>query len=148
MWTRLLPLLMILGGLLLPVQNAVNSKLARTLGSPLAASFVSCIVSLIALGAALIVGVGRSERLSELRTLPWWGWTGGVLGATFLTLMALGASQMRILAVVACVLTGQLLGAMVLDQTGWLEAIQRPLGVQRLLGVALLGAGAWLVVRQ
>jgi bacterial/archaeal transporter family-2 protein len=147
MLDRLLPLLMIFGGLLLPTQNAVNGKLARTLGSPLAAAFCSCIVSLIGLGAALLLGVGRSQRWSAVRELPWWGWTGGLLGATFLTLMALGASRLGVLAVVACVLTGQLLGAMVLDQTGWLEAVQRPLTVERLAGVALLAAGAYLVVR-
>ena len=45
------------------------------------------------------------------------------------------------------VVAGQLLVGTILDQFGWLGAMQRPLDATRLLGLAVVLIGVWLTVK-
>ena len=77
----------------------------------------------------------------------WWHYiAGGVLGAavvgvTLQTVTPLGARGM-----IACLLTGQLAMAAIIDQFGLLGVTQQPLTLARTIGLVLLGAGVALVI--
>src|SRR5438067_1360513 len=67
----------------LRVLAGVNSELARWVGSPIRASFVSFAVGTIALfllSVSIFKPLPSGARLAEA---PWWVWVGGGLGALY-----------------------------------------------------------------
>src|ERR687887_74601 len=70
-------------GAMLPVQAGVNAQLARFVGGPVRASFVSFLVGTIALLALSVAILKPLPSGSKLGTAPWWVWVGGLLGAFY-----------------------------------------------------------------
>ncbi len=84
---------------------------------------------------------------SSLERVPWWAWAGGAFGTVFvglsmLTLPALGGATY-----VALLVAGQMIAALALDHFGWLGVAQRSIDMSRLLGVAFLVGGVFLIRR-
>jgi transporter family-2 protein len=77
--------------------------------------------------------------------VPWWGWTGGALGAFFVFSSIVLAAQLGAAATMAWLLAGQFLAALVLDHYGLVSFAVREVSWPRILGVGLLIAGALLV---
>ena len=69
-------------GAILPLQAAINARLAKTAGSPVMAAFVSFAVGTIALMIYLIIA-GQFNFRFVSRSSPVWIWTGGLLGTFF-----------------------------------------------------------------
>jgi transporter family-2 protein len=57
------------------------------------------------------------------------------------------AAELGATSLLALGLAGQLATALVVDHFGWLGLPENPITGMRLLGVALLGAGVWLITR-
>jgi transporter family-2 protein len=143
-WPHLLALLV--GGAL-TVQVGMNATLARVIGSPLWASAVSFAVGLLALvGFAAIAGSRAS--IGSFGQVPAWAWLGGLLGAVYVASVTILGPRLGGMTMVALVIAGQLLVALVVDQFGILGYPQIAVTPTRLLGVALLLAGAVLVMRR
>ena len=131
----------------LTVQVGMNATVGRTFGSPLWASVVNFLVGLVALlGCAL--AMGARPAASTLGEVPAWAWLAGLLGATYVVGTTLLGPRIGALALVAFVLVGQLVMALLVDQYGVLGFPRAPVTPVRLLGAALLVAGAVLVLRR
>ena len=135
--------LVLLGGATLPIQAGVNARLADWLGSPLRASFVSFAVGALALLLAVLVAA-RGVQTGE-GNVPWWAWTGGVLGAFYVVGAVVSAPRLGAAAFVAVLLTGQTVASLLADQFGWVGYEQRDITPGRIAGVVLLAAGVALV---
>ncbi len=73
MQTRiLLVVAALLLGAILPMQAAINSKLAKTIGSPVYAAFVSFAVGTIALFLYLIITKQFNVQALQPKQNPWW----------------------------------------------------------------------------
>lgn len=136
-------LLVLLGGATLPIQAGVNARLAEWLGSPLRASFVSFAVGALALLLAVLVAA-RGIQTGDGR-VPWWAWTGGVLGAFYVLGAVVSAPRLGAAAFVAVLLAGQTVASLLADQFGWVGYEQRDITPGRVVGVVLLSAGVLLV---
>ncbi|HGM6860893.1 TPA: DMT family transporter [Serratia rubidaea] len=77
--------------------------------------------------------------------LPYWAWLGGVCGAVVLSATTAVAPKIGAAGMIALVMVGQVVVAMLLDGTGWLAMTVQPLSAQRLIAAALLVAGALLM---
>ena len=133
-------------GLILPLQPGVNAQLRAHLDSPFAAAMVSFSVGTVLL-AVLTVAVGRPAlgALGRFSEVPWWAWTGGAIGAVFVTVSIVVAPRLGATLLVSGVVTGQLIGSLLIDHFGWVGFPVTPLSSGRLLGVGLLLAGVVLV---
>jgi transporter family-2 protein len=80
--------------------------------------------------------------------VPWWAWTGGILGAGYITTAVVVAPRVGALALMALVIAGQLLAALVLDHFGLLGLRKIPITSSRLAGAALLLLGLFFVLRR
>jgi len=134
-------------GGLIALQAPINSQLGKTVGSWQAAavSFTSGTVLLVAI--VLVAGGGFGE-VGEARGLPWYYLTGGVLGAAYVTTVLVTVRSLGAGGVVAATIAGQLAMAVVVDQLGILGVEKQPVTALRLVGIALLAAGAFLVIRE
>jgi transporter family-2 protein len=147
METILLFLLGLLAGAGIPVQVAVNSELRRHLGRPEWATLVNFGVGLAAMAAILLLQRVPIPSLAQAARAPWWSWTGGALGAFYVFSAVVLTPRLGVATALAVILAGQLLSALLLDQAGALGLAVREVTPGRLLGVALLGAGVYLVQR-
>ena len=140
--------LLALGGVGLTLQAAVNSRLGKTLDSPLSGALISFLVGLVPLALAVALGVGGRGRLSGVVGQPWWIWIGGLIGAFYVTLAILGVPRVGAAVVVACTVFGQLIAALVLDSQGWFGVPRTPINVWRVVGAVLLFAGVLLMQKK
>lgn len=134
-------------GALISVQPPLNAILARAVGSPFSASAISILIALISI-LVLLVFTGRGDlSAAALRSVPWWVYLAGVVGAIFVASGVVIAPATGALLFFVCIVGGQLLGAIIADHFGAFGLQVRPVSVQRLLGLALVLAGALLVHR-
>jgi bacterial/archaeal transporter family-2 protein len=131
----------------LALQAPLNSLLGRSVGG-LTASVVAFGVGLAAL---LVVSVlaGGLGGIAHAGDAPWWALIGGgLISALYVasivwTVRALGAGGLT-----AATIAGQFAVAMVVDHYGWLGVERSPITVSKLVGLALLAAGTYFVVRE
>jgi transporter family-2 protein len=133
-------------GGLVAMQAPINSGLGKAVGSLPAASF-SFAIGLVALvGITFVSGEGFGQ-LGEVGGLSWYYLVGGLLGAVYVTTVLISVRTLGAGGVTAATIAGQLSMSVVLDQLGILGLAQRELTPARVIGVALLAAGVFLVVR-
>jgi bacterial/archaeal transporter family-2 protein len=133
-----------IGGLL-ALQPAINAALGRATGN-LAAALVSFAIGTLLLAA--IVGLsGDVDGLGSTFDVPWYYLLGGVLGAAYVFTALVTVSSIGAGGVAAATITGQLTASIVLDRLGVLGLEETPITLERVLGVLLLLAGTYLIVR-
>lgn len=134
-------------GGLVALQAPINAQLGRTVGSWQAAA-VSFTFGTVLLVAIVLVAGGGFGGVGEAPGLPWYYLTGGVLGAAYVTTVLVTVRSLGAGGVVAATIAGQLAMAVVVDQLGILGVEKQPVTALRLVGIALLAAGAFLVIRE
>jgi transporter family-2 protein len=133
-------------GCLVGMQAPINSRLGKAIGSIQAATFSFLVgtAALVLLALALRGGLG----FSHVAQAPWWALVGGLLGAVYVSVALLAVRKLGASGLSAVVITGQLAISVVIDRFGLLGVARQHVGVQRVLGLALLAAGVLLVVRR
>lgn len=142
-----LVLLALVVGAGLPVQAGVNAAMARHLARPEWAAFVNFAVGLLALAAWLLLTRAPLPSAASLARAPAWAWTGGVLGASYVSAVVLLAPRLGIGVTLALSTAGQMAAALLLDHAGAMGLAARPVTGARVLGAALLVAGVVLIRR-
>lgn len=132
-------------GGLIALQAPINSGLGKATGG-LPAALVSFAVGSIAL-AAVVVLSGKAGGLGSTFDVSWYYLVGGLLGAVYVTTALLAVSAIGAGGVAAATVTGQLTAAVAIDRLGLFGLDQVALSPERLLGVGLLAAGTFLVIR-
>jgi bacterial/archaeal transporter family-2 protein len=69
------------------------------------------------------------------------------MGAFYVASSTVVASQLGTTSLLGLALLGQLTTALLFDHFGWMGLPEHPITLTRLAGVALLGAGVWLITR-
>ncbi|HXE94928.1 MAG TPA: DMT family transporter [Dongiaceae bacterium] len=141
----ILYLLMLCCGIVMAVQPSINARLARIVGV-LESSCISFAVGTVAL-LMMVLLVGRGS-LRGVAGASWWELTGGLLGAFFVTMTILVVPRIGTAAAMAAIIAGQLATGLLMDHFGLFGGRHIPLDTSRMLGVALLMAGGWLVFRR
>lgn len=140
-------LLMLGVGMLLPLQAGLNAEFRRHAGHPLWAGALNFAVGLAAIMlvlALLRVAPPSGERLAQA---PGWAWLGGLCGATLVVSAVVSAPRLGATTLVAALVCGQLIASVWLDHIGAVGYPVRSITATRLLGVALLIGGLFLVRR-
>jgi transporter family-2 protein len=136
----------LLSGALIALQAPTNAMLARGLGSPVNAAFVSFAVGCVAL-MAVAFALGARPAAGAVRSLPWYAWTGGLYGAVFVALAAFAVPRTGVTVFLTVAIAGQLVMALLLDRLGAFGVPRVEVSAVRLAGIALVLGGAFLVRR-
>jgi len=132
-------------GGLIALQPAINAGLGKATGS-LPAAFVSFAIGSLLL--AVLVGIsGQAGGLASTFDVRWYYLLGGVLGAAYVFMALKTVGSIGAGGVAAATITGQLTMSVVIDRLGVLGLEQQPITPSRAVGVALLLAGTFLIVR-
>jgi transporter family-2 protein len=130
-------------GAALPVQGAINARLRADLDAPITAGAWSFVVAAAAMAA--IVAFGPRPALANAGRVPWWGWLGGLCGATYVTSVFLLIPEIGVAPTIALTVAGQQVASVLVDRHGLLRLPRRPITRARLAGVATLLAGVALI---
>jgi transporter family-2 protein len=136
----------VVAGGMVALQAPINSMLGKSVGTFAAASVSFAIGLAVLVAITLVFGAGFG-KVGEAFHLPWYYLLGGVLGAIYVTTVLLSVREIGAGSVAAATITGQLTASVVVDRLGILGLEQRALTFSRVLGLALLAAGVFLIVR-
>jgi bacterial/archaeal transporter family-2 protein len=138
-------ILMALTGGLIAMQAPINAGLGRQTGS-IAAAFISFGIGTVVLAMIMVVA-GQASGVSAAFDVRWYYLVGGILGAAYVFSALTAVSSIGAGAVAAATITGQLTLSVVLDRVGFLGLEEQAITAPRVLGIVLLLAGTYLVVR-
>lgn len=141
----LLPLVALIAGAAVPFQAGSNAALGRLLGHPLWAALVSLSVSVLMVLPALWLMRAPPPSFAALTQAPWWAWFGGVAGVVYITAALILTPKLGAAGFIVCVIAGQVLSSLAIDQWGLMGLPERPVNLTRLLGVGLIVVGMLVV---
>ncbi|HEU4680340.1 MAG TPA: DMT family transporter [Gemmatimonadales bacterium] len=145
----LLALLALASGALIPVQAAANAALSRSIQGNV--PFAALTLFLVAALATTLAVIGAGSPVPsglELRSAPWWSYSGGLIVAFYVLTITFLAPRLGVGNAIALVVTGQVLSALTIDHFGLLRSLTFPLTASRLLGAGLMIAGVFLALRR
>ena len=142
-----LSLLAFIAGVAVVTQQIFNANLRFLIHSAAWSGFVSYFVGTLCMIVFILVARDPVPSLSAVRTVPWWAWSGGALGALFIGLAIFLVPRLGAAAFIALLVAGQMMAAMVYDHFGAFGLEKQVASPTRLFGAALLIAGVVLIRR-
>ncbi|MFY9487162.1 MAG: DMT family transporter [Solirubrobacterales bacterium] len=132
-----------MGGLI-AAQAPINGRLGEDIGKFPAAA-VSFIGGTILLTLIVLIAGEGFGKISD-SSLPWYYFVGGLLGAAYISTVIFTVGTLGAGGIVGATIAGQLVASVLLDRFGAFGVQEHPLTASRLIGVALLAAGTYLIV--
>ncbi|MCB9990561.1 MAG: DMT family transporter [Rhodospirillales bacterium] len=145
--TMLFLVLPLIIGIFLPLQPVINARTSEILGHPLWGTAVNFSVGLIVALTALAILRIPVPVPAAIAAVPWWGWLGGVLGASLVTTALLCVPKIGVALTMALLIAGQMIASLLLDHFNVLPGIDRPVTTLRFLGAILMIAGVVLILK-
>ena len=139
-------LIMVACGVMMSAQAPTNAMLGRAVGSPVNAAFLSIALSLLTMTVAVVFSRARPD-MAAVRTLPWYAWTGGLYGASYVLAMIVCAPLLGLAPAMTLLVAGQVAAAVVIDHFGLFGLPREPVTLWKLAGVAMV-VGGMLVARR
>jgi transporter family-2 protein len=146
-WTGAAAALACAAGLGGAVQIAVQGRLSDRVGSLEALTTASVIGGAISL-AVLLVARRSVAGVGDAAAGPKWLLLGGVMSALIIFAITIAGPRIGVVATTAFLIAGQFALATVIDRNGWFGVERIGLTWWRIVGVALLVAGAALTLRR
>jgi transporter family-2 protein len=133
-----------LGGLAVGLQGPIAAQMGKRVGG-VASSFVVHISGAFLSGALLLTRGG--EDIRNWRSLSWYMLGSGVFGVILYLTINHTMPRVGATTALALIIIGQLAMGILIDHFGLFGVAIRQMNAWRLLGLVLLVAGAYLVVR-
>jgi transporter family-2 protein len=132
------------GGAAVAVQGQLIGVIGQRLGT-LEAVFLTYAIGAVLAG--LIMLVVRGGNLQAWRDVPPYAYLAGVFGLVIIAAISWSVGSLGVVRGLLIVTLAQFLLSAAIDQFGWFGAEVRSLDLLRLVGIGLLLAGGWLVLR-
>lgn len=132
-----------LGGLAGALQSQFLGVMEQRVGT-LASTFVTYAGGGLAI--AIVMLAFQGGRLAELRELPWWAFTAGLMGLVVVASLGVTVSRLGLGAGLTLFTGATLVLGAGIEHLGWFGG-ERTLDGPRVFGVAMVVFGTWLVVR-
>lgn len=134
----------IVGGMATATQAPINAVLNRAFDDLLLVACLSFFVGFAVLLVVWLISLGMRPTgfvAPDLSLVPWWAWVGGSLGAVYVMATLWAVPKLGMLTIVAAMVLGQLLAALVIDTTGAFGLIAREITLTRILAVLMVMGG-------
>jgi transporter family-2 protein len=133
-----------ISGAFLPIQAGLNSRLGKSIESPVYASLISFMVGVFALLIYIMI-TRQHVSWAGIKAVPAYAWLGGVLGAFYVTAIILAFPKIGPALTFGLVVAGQMIMAMSLDHFNVLVTQQHVINIWRVLGVFLIVVGVIII---
>jgi transporter family-2 protein len=140
----LLLLATLIMGAILPIQAALNGKLMRTFGHLVIGATISFLMGTLIL-LIYAFSIRSSFNPALIRETQWYHWTGGLIGAIYVTGIIVLIPRPGAGLAFALIVSGQLVMSLLMDHFGLLGVPVNPINPSKLIGICLLIAGVFLI---
>lgn len=127
------------------VQVAVMGRFGERIGSLEALAF-SLLLSTAIAAVVLLAARGTVGGFADAARAPKWLWIGALMGSFVVFTITVAGPRIGVVAVTALLIAGQFAAALAIDRFGLFGQEQIGLSWPRVLGIALLAAGAALTL--
>ena len=134
----------LLGGLAVGLQGPLASLMSQHIGTMESVFVIHLGGALMAGALLLVVGGGN---LAAWRSVPWYALGAGIFGLVVLSAVSYTIPRIGAATTVTLIVVAQLVLSTLLDHFGLLGTSVRLTDPSRILGVAVLLLGTWLMVR-
>ena len=131
-------------GTFLPMQAGLNSRLGKSIESPVHASMISFITGAFSVLIYILI-TKQHVSWAGLKTAPAYTWIAGALGAFYVTTVILAFPRIGPALTFGLVVLGQMVIAVLLDHFNILVAQQHNINFWRILGVILIVGGVIII---
>jgi transporter family-2 protein len=144
MGTISLIILAVIGGIAITLQGQFMGTMDTVMGS-----WESVFITYASGGAvvSLLMLLGRGGNLRAWGEVPWYAFSSGLLGLVIVGSIGYVIPRLGVAKGFTLIVASQFLLAALIDQFGWFGAAVRPLDLPRVVGLLIMSAGVWLVVR-
>jgi transporter family-2 protein len=140
----MLTLIAACGGVAAGLQAHFMGLMDRSIGTRESVFITYALGGIIAVLAMLF---WRGGNLRAWHAAPWYSFSAGVLGLIIVGTVAYTVPRVGLSRAFTAIVAAQFLVAALIDHFGLLGATARPLDASRVLGMGVLVAGVWLMVR-
>lgn len=136
--------LIIVAGIMSPLQAACTSALNKAIERPFMVGIISVIgtATVTILGSLLLGQLGFGGKAGQA---PWWAWLGGLAGSVFLLTQPIAAPKVGAGQFIAITVTAGMVVSIAIDNYGWLGFQQHTATLWRLVGAGLMIIGVIFV---
>lgn len=122
-------------------QPGVNTRFAEAAGARIHGGVINFAVGLVTMLLVWLVSGTNVPPARPLAQGPWWMWTGGVLGAFFVTTAVFLTPKLGTAGYLTAMIAGQLITSLLIDQFGLMGLKVVPVSMGKVLGAVLIFAG-------
>ena len=134
----------VLCGVAVAVQAQFTGVMQRQMGT-LEATFITYFSGGMVIG--LVMLLARGGDLSAASGLPWYVFTAGILGLVVIGTLSLSVGDLGLVPALVLITVSQFVVGALINHFGLLGAVVDPLDLGKIIGLALLGVGTFLVLR-
>ena len=140
--------LALITGSLIPVQAATNAVLNKVVGNSLFTALIAFTVGLSAVIAYMLLNKIAFPGWQKILGGPFYSYLGGVIIALYIVSISLVTQKLGVASAIGLIVTGQMLGAILIDNWGFFHMAIRKLDWSRMLGLAMIVGGVFLILRK
>ena len=132
-------------GACIALQAAANGSLRTVTQSPAWTAFFSICGTFTCAILLMLTFRPSAPAMADVRQTAWWHWIGGPLGAIIVLSGAVLTPRLGAAAFLACVIAGQLICSVFLDQFGLMGLVEREITLGRAVGAVFVIGGAVMI---
>ena len=132
-------------GTLGPIQTGVNATLSSYLTHPSQAAVISFLGGVIIYSIILFFLKPTLPSLDELKKIPLWAFTGGLMGACIVFGAIIIAPKIGAATYVSTFITGTIIMSLLLDHFGLMAFQTKPIDLWTIFGASLVITGMMIV---
>ncbi|WP_018615739.1 DMT family transporter [Segetibacter koreensis] len=140
--------LALITGALIPIQAATNAEFSKSIGNPFITGLMVFIVGLIGMILFLLISRISFPMRQQLASAPVHGYLGGIIVATYVVMITVLVPRIGVGTAIGLIVTGQIICAVTIDHFGLFNVAVRSISLTRIVGMLLMIAGVYLVMKK
>ena len=141
-------MLALVTGALIPIQAATNAAFSKSVTNPLVTGIMVFVVGFS--GMLILSFMMRISwpSVHQLASAPTYGYLGGLIVATYVVMITILVPRIGVGTAISVIVTGQILCAVAIDHFGFFSVEVRTIDTSRLVGVLMMIAGVYFVMKK
>lgn len=140
--------LALLTGALIPIQAATNTAFGKSVGSASSTGLMVFTIALVSMIVfALLTRTTIPDR-QQLTAVPLYCYLGGIIVATYVVMITILVPKIGVGTAIGLIVTGQIFCAVAIDHFGLFNVVVRTITMTRFIGMLMMIAGVYLVMRK
>jgi transporter family-2 protein len=139
-----LSVIAVIGGIAIALQSQFMGIMDKGIGTIEGVFITYCSGGIL---ITLVMLLLRGGNLGAWQSVPWYSLTSGALGLIIVGTIGYTAPRLGLVTTFTIIVAVQFVMGAVLDHFGILGAATRPFDLARLVGIAILLVGIWLIIR-